>query len=141
MAREAKAGRLNRDEIEERTRATRKGRGVAKGKAKKVTTRVFKTAGGPRVTVEFKKGLDGSSLVAALREALAPRRGPVGHRRAGRRLSRSNPIRPVSSPGCRAGPPGDVDVPGRAVGQWMYRRVMLTCGPSRHAKEDDTRSE
>jgi len=71
MAREAKAGRLNRDAIEERTRATRKGKGAAKGKAKKVTTRIFKTAGGPKVTVEFKKGLDGSSLVAALREALA----------------------------------------------------------------------
>jgi ParB family chromosome partitioning protein len=71
MAREVRAGRLNRDEIEERTRATRKGRGDAKGKVKKVTTRVFKTVGGPRVTVEFKKGLDGSSLVAALREALA----------------------------------------------------------------------
>ena len=68
---EARAGRLNRDAIEERTRASRKGRGATKGKARKVTTRVFKTAGGPRVTVEFKKGLDGLSLVAALREALA----------------------------------------------------------------------
>jgi ParB family transcriptional regulator, chromosome partitioning protein len=70
MAREARAGQLRRDEIEERVRATR-GRGSARGKAKKVTTRIFKTAGGPRVTVEFKKGLDGRSLVAALREALA----------------------------------------------------------------------
>lgn len=70
MAHEARAGRLNRDAIEERVRTTRKGRGAARGKAKKVTTRVFKTAGGPRVTVEFKKGLDGGSLVAALREAL-----------------------------------------------------------------------
>ena len=65
MAHEAKAGRLKRDEIEKRTRATRKGRGVNRGKAKKVTARTFKTAGGPRVTVEFKKGLDNSSLVAA----------------------------------------------------------------------------
>ena len=71
MAHEAKAGRLRRDEIEQRIRATRKGRGGIRGKAKKVTTRTFKTAGGPRVTVEFKKGLDGRSLVAALREALA----------------------------------------------------------------------
>jgi hypothetical protein len=33
--------------------------------------RIFKTAGGPRIAVEFKKGLDSSSIVAALREALA----------------------------------------------------------------------
>ena len=39
MAREVTAGRLKRDEIEERVRATRKGRGIARGKAKKVTTR------------------------------------------------------------------------------------------------------
>jgi len=71
MAHEVRSGRLRRDEIEKRVRATRKGRGVAKGKAKKVTTRTFKTAGGPRVTVEFKRGLDGDSIVAALREALA----------------------------------------------------------------------
>jgi ParB family chromosome partitioning protein len=70
MAREVKAGRLNRDGIERRTRTPRKGRGGAKGKAKKVTTRTFKTAGGPRVTVEFGKGLDDSSVIAALREAL-----------------------------------------------------------------------
>ena len=71
MARAVKAGRLKRDDIEQRTRTARKGRGGAKGKAKKVTTRTFKTAGGPRVTVEFKKGLYDSSVIAALREALA----------------------------------------------------------------------
>jgi ParB family chromosome partitioning protein len=73
MAREARAGRLKRDDIEQRVRATRKGkgRGAARAKAKKVTIRTFKTAGGPKVTVEFRKGLDGRSLVAALREALA----------------------------------------------------------------------
>jgi ParB family transcriptional regulator, chromosome partitioning protein len=70
MAREVKAGRLNRDDIEQRTRMPRKGRGGTRSKAKKVTTRTFKTAGGPRVTVEFKKGLDPSSVIAALREAL-----------------------------------------------------------------------
>ncbi len=77
MASEARAGRLNRDEIEERTRATRKGRGPARGKAKKVTSRVFKTSVGPRVTVEFKKGLDGGSLISALREALAQAEGEM----------------------------------------------------------------
>jgi ParB family transcriptional regulator, chromosome partitioning protein len=71
MAREAQAGRLSRDEIEERTRAARKGRGAARGKAKRVTIRTFKTGAGPKVTVESRRALDGSSLVAALREALA----------------------------------------------------------------------
>jgi hypothetical protein len=70
MAREAQAGRLSRDEIEERTRATRKGRGAARGKPKRVTIRTFKTATGPRVTVESKRGLDSTSVIAALREAL-----------------------------------------------------------------------
>lgn len=45
---------------------------------KKVTTRVFKTTGSPRVTVEDKKGLDGGSLVAALREALAQAEQEMG---------------------------------------------------------------
>jgi ParB family chromosome partitioning protein len=70
MAREVKAGRVSRDDIEQRTRATRKGRGTVRAGAKKITTQTFKTAGGPRVTVEFKKGLDTGSVVAALREAL-----------------------------------------------------------------------
>ena len=38
----------------------------------------------------------------------------------------------------RAGPPEDVDVPGRVVSQWMCWRVMRTI---RLTKEDDTRSE
>jgi ParB family chromosome partitioning protein len=70
MAREAQAGRLSRDQIEERTRATRKGRGAARRKPKRVTIRTFRTTAGPRVTVEFKRGLDPGSVVAALQEAL-----------------------------------------------------------------------
>ena len=77
MAREARAGRLDRDAIEERTRAARKGRGGARGKTKKTTTRVFRTAVGPRVTVEFKKGLDVGTVVAALRESLAQAEGKM----------------------------------------------------------------
>ena len=77
MASEARAGRLSRDEIEERTRAARKGRGPARGKAKKATSRVFRKSVGPRVTVEFKKGLDGGSLISALREALAQAEGEM----------------------------------------------------------------
>ena len=45
-------------------------------------------------------------------------------------------------PRIRAGPPEDVDVPGRPVSQWVYRRVMLTRGdppgPARsHRLSDD----
>jgi ParB family transcriptional regulator, chromosome partitioning protein len=47
-----------------------KGRGASKGKGRKVTARSFRTPEGPRVMVEFRRGLDGSILVAALRAAL-----------------------------------------------------------------------
>jgi ParB family chromosome partitioning protein len=69
MAREAREGRLDRDGIEERARASGKGKGRGR-KVKKPVARTFKTAGGPRVTVESKRGLDNPSVVAALREAL-----------------------------------------------------------------------
>jgi len=65
LAREAAEGRLKRDEIQGRTR-TRKGRGVIR----KVTSQVIRTAPGPRVTVEFKRGLDEALTVAALEDAL-----------------------------------------------------------------------
>ena len=59
--------------------AGRKGRGAAKGKVRKAgpATRVIRTTAGPRVTVEFKKGLDDALVVAALEEALARIRGRV----------------------------------------------------------------
>ena len=63
------AGLLKRDEIQERTRSPRKGRG-GPAKARKVTSQVIPTAPGPRVTVEFKRGLDDSLIVAALEDAL-----------------------------------------------------------------------
>jgi hypothetical protein len=47
---------------------------VAKGRGarpKKVTERAFRTEAGPKVTVESRRGLDGRSIVAALREATA----------------------------------------------------------------------
>ena len=69
LAREAAAGLLKRDEIQERTRSPRKGRG-SPAKARKVTSQVIRTATGPRVTVEFKRGLDDSLIVAALEDAL-----------------------------------------------------------------------
>jgi ParB family chromosome partitioning protein len=46
-----------------------KGRG-GKPKARKVTSRTMRTSAGPRVTVEFKRGLDDAVIRAALAEAL-----------------------------------------------------------------------
>jgi hypothetical protein len=45
---------------------------------KKPTTRTFRTAGGLKVTIEFKRGLDSSLVVAALREALRLAEDEVG---------------------------------------------------------------
>ena len=68
LAREAVEGRLKRDELKERTRTPRKSRGG--GKVRKITSRVFRTSAGPRITVEHKRGLDGAMALAALREAV-----------------------------------------------------------------------
>ena len=68
LARGAAAGWLKRDELKERTRTPRKSRGG--GKVRKVTSRVFRTSAGPRITVEHKRGLDGAMALAALREAV-----------------------------------------------------------------------
>jgi ParB family chromosome partitioning protein len=67
-AKEAAAGRLRRDDLAERNRNPRKGK--SGGKAKKVTSRVFRTTTGPRITVELRKGLDDNLVVAALTEAI-----------------------------------------------------------------------
>jgi ParB family chromosome partitioning protein len=48
--------------------ASGKGRGA---RPRKVTERAFRTEAGPRVTVEFKRGLDDASIRAALLEVLA----------------------------------------------------------------------
>ena len=60
----AASGRLRRDELKQRNRKQAKGRG-----AKKVTSRVFRTEAGPRITIEHKRGLDAAATLAALREA------------------------------------------------------------------------
>jgi ParB family chromosome partitioning protein len=74
MAREAEAGRLGRDQIEERVRATRGRKAGPRRATKKATSRTFKTAVGPRVTVESGRGLNGDSIVAALEDALTQAR-------------------------------------------------------------------
>ena len=53
LAREAAAGRLKRDEIQEQARTTRKSKGGVK--AKKLTSRVFRSPTA-KVTVELRKG-------------------------------------------------------------------------------------
>jgi ParB family transcriptional regulator, chromosome partitioning protein len=68
LAREAAEGRLKRDELKERSSTPRKSRGG--GKVRKVTSRIFRTSAGPRITVEHKRGLDGAMALAALQEAV-----------------------------------------------------------------------
>jgi ParB family transcriptional regulator, chromosome partitioning protein len=72
LAHEAAHGRLRRDELKERTRAARstskpKGRGA---KPRKVTERTFRTTAGPRVVVEFKRGLDDDLVIAAMQAVI-----------------------------------------------------------------------
>ena len=79
------AGELTRDETVEvvRRETGAKGRGGAKRKAsgkggRKATERVIRTDAGPRVTVEWKRGLDSQTIEAALVEALAKVRAEQG---------------------------------------------------------------
>jgi ParB family chromosome partitioning protein len=69
----AVAGGMSRDEVVKTVRARSspskaKSRG---GKPKKLTERSFRVASGPRVVVEFKRGLDASTIRTALAEAMA----------------------------------------------------------------------
>jgi ParB family transcriptional regulator, chromosome partitioning protein len=77
LATEAAEKGLKRDDLRERrkaaarraTTASAKGRGGA-GKARKVTSRTFRTALGAKVTVERARGLDDGTIIAALADAL-----------------------------------------------------------------------
>jgi ParB family transcriptional regulator, chromosome partitioning protein len=75
LAGEAAAGRLKRDEL--RARASR---GKAKAGGRKPTSRVFRTAAGPKLTAEFKRGLTPETLHAALVEAAASVAAEMGDR-------------------------------------------------------------
>jgi ParB family chromosome partitioning protein len=70
LAGRAVAGSIRRDELKERARSPRQRRG-AKGKSRKITERVIRIEGGPRVTVESRRGLDGPAILAALELATA----------------------------------------------------------------------
>ena len=48
-----------------------KGRGASKGKARKVTSRIFRTKAGARFTIECSKGLDDDMILAGLAEIMA----------------------------------------------------------------------
>jgi ParB family transcriptional regulator, chromosome partitioning protein len=69
-AKDAAAGLLKRDDAARR--ASKPAHAKAKGasKARKVTTRVFRTAPGPRLTIEWRKGLDDDLVLAALADAI-----------------------------------------------------------------------
>jgi ParB family chromosome partitioning protein len=72
LAKEAEAGRLKRDDLQQATRATRKasskGRG-AKARPRKVTRRTLRTSAGCKITVEHRRGVDDAMILGALRDA------------------------------------------------------------------------
>jgi ParB family chromosome partitioning protein len=70
LARQAAEGQLRRDEIQERTRTPRKGRGGIKARPKGPTVRTIKTAS-CRLTLEFRKAVGPAEVRAALAEAMA----------------------------------------------------------------------
>jgi ParB family chromosome partitioning protein len=70
LARRAVAERLTASETAQAVRQSRARKLRGKG-ARKVTSRVFRTSVGVKVTLERAKGLDGRSVADALREALA----------------------------------------------------------------------
>jgi ParB family transcriptional regulator, chromosome partitioning protein len=85
LAEEAKAGRLRRDDLRDRVKASkppRKGRGVAKGKAKLKTSVVFRTSAGVKITAERTKGLDPAVLLAAAEEWAAKLRAELEAKRS-----------------------------------------------------------
>ncbi|MBV8266921.1 MAG: ParB/RepB/Spo0J family partition protein [Planctomycetaceae bacterium] len=69
-ARDAAAGLLKRDDAARRASKPARAKGKGANKPRKVTTRVFRTAAGPRLTVEWRKGLDDDLVRAALADAM-----------------------------------------------------------------------
>jgi ParB family chromosome partitioning protein len=68
LAEGAASGDLKRDEIKSRAARPREGRGAT---PRKLTSRVFRTPTGPRVTVEFKRGLTPELLAAVVEDLRA----------------------------------------------------------------------
>jgi ParB family transcriptional regulator, chromosome partitioning protein len=75
---------LSRDQTVEVVRQSKarkpaeKGRGATKVKPRKTTERAFRTEAGPKVTVEFKRGLDGPTALAAILEVADRLRAELG---------------------------------------------------------------
>ena len=67
LAEQAKAGNLKRDDLRQRVAKNKEPK--ARGKAKVVTSRKFKFAGGLVITAERASGLDPLALIEALRSA------------------------------------------------------------------------
>jgi hypothetical protein len=55
-----------------------KGRGAAKARPRKATERAIRTEAGPKVTVEFNRGLDGPTALAAVLEVADRLRAELG---------------------------------------------------------------
>ncbi len=71
LAEEARAGRLKRDDLRDRvkaSKATSKGKGSAANKAKVKTSIVLRTSVGVKITAERARGLDPAILLAAAEE-------------------------------------------------------------------------
>ena len=124
LAREAAEGRLKRDELKERSSTPRKSRGG--GKVRKVTSRIFRTSAGPRITVEHKRSLTApwpwlrserrsAPLKSSWIPRTMPRRDatPVG--RAQGLTRRSHGVE--HDPGCRVDVQEQVAVPRRLVAE------------------------
>jgi ParB family chromosome partitioning protein len=69
-AKEAAAGLLKRDEAARRASKPSRSKGKGAGKDRKPTSRVFRSAPGPRLTIEWRKGLDDALIRAALVDVL-----------------------------------------------------------------------
>jgi ParB family chromosome partitioning protein len=70
LARDTAKGQLKRDEIKGLTRKSLARKGKRANKARKVTSRVIRTAPGPRVSIEFSRGLTPELIHAALLDAI-----------------------------------------------------------------------
>jgi ParB family chromosome partitioning protein len=81
LARQAAGGQLRRDEIQERTRTQRKGRGAIKARPKRPTVRAIRTAAA-KVTIEFRKAVEPAEILAALDEARERLRAELGNDQA-----------------------------------------------------------
>ncbi len=78
LAEQAKGGELKLQEIRTRVGRAKSAKSRGAKPKKKVTERTFRVTTGPKITVEYRKGLDASLIVAAIREALLMAEAELG---------------------------------------------------------------